>query len=184
MWGAWSALEFGSPAVLVTYLGGAYAGAATGAGPIAITVAVLYSVGALAALYVLRRFRERPVAAWAVVTTLTLGLTMTLLLDWLDARKGYRHVIASLGEAMPESYRCVASDGLGEPQRAMLDYYLDVQTHRLSVFPDHQLRPAAVAGKSRRVEADGHADMDAGMGRCAARRRQGTLPAVPAGLVE
>ena len=135
VWGAWSALEFGSPAALATYLGGAYAGAATGAGPIAITVAVLYSVGALAALYVLRRFRERPVAAWAVVTTLTLGLTMTLLLDWLDARKGYRHVIASLGEAMPESYRCVASDGLGEPQRAMLDYYLDVQTHRLSVFP-------------------------------------------------
>ena len=45
----------------------------------------------------LRRFRERPVAAWALVTTLTLGLTMTLLLDWLDARKGYRHVIASLG---------------------------------------------------------------------------------------
>lgn len=135
VWSAWSALEFGTPAALATYLGGTYTGAATGTGPIAITLAVLYSVGALAMLYVLRRFRERPVAVWAIVTTFALGLTMTLLLDWLDARKGYRQVIASLGEVMPESYRCVASDGLGEPQRAMLDYYLDVQTHRLSVFP-------------------------------------------------
>lgn len=49
VWSAWPALEFGTPAVLVTHLGGAYAGAATGAGPVAMTMAVLCSVGALAA---------------------------------------------------------------------------------------------------------------------------------------
>jgi 4-amino-4-deoxy-L-arabinose transferase-like glycosyltransferase len=134
-WLAWSALEFGVPAALLPRLEAvAYDGGA-GVPPAVVMLAAGYTLAGAAALYALRRVRERPVASWAVVTTLALGLSMTLLLGWLDERKGYHRVFAALRQAMPESYRCIASHGLGEPQRAMLHYYAGIKTHRLAISP-------------------------------------------------
>lgn len=132
---SWSALEFGMPAALLPRLEAAARDGGTGVPPVVIMLAGLYTLAAAAALYALRRMRERSVASWAVVTTLAMGLSMTLLLGWLDERKGYHRAFTALKQAMPESYRYIASYGLGEPQRAMLHYYTGVKTHRLAVSP-------------------------------------------------
>ena len=60
---------------------------------------------------------------------------MTLLLDTIDGQKSYRDTMISLKNALPAAYDCVASEGLGEPQRAMIEYYAGVQTLRRAVQP-------------------------------------------------
>ena len=99
-------------------------------------IAILLSLGGLFALYALRQQRERAVATWAIAATLFSGLIMTLLLDTIDSQKSYRDTMTSLKNALPATYDCVASEGLGEPQRAMIEYYAGVQTLRRAVQPN------------------------------------------------
>ena len=99
-------------------------------------IAILFSLGGLFALYALRQQRERAVATWAIAATLFSGLIMTLLLDTIDSQKSYRDTMTSLKNALPATYDCVASEGLGEPQRAMIEYYAGVQTLRRAVQPN------------------------------------------------
>jgi 4-amino-4-deoxy-L-arabinose transferase-like glycosyltransferase len=59
-------------------------------------------------------------------------LWASLVLPWgayLDALKGYREVARSLGEHLPNT-ACVASSGLGEGERALLDYYIGLRVRR------------------------------------------------------
>ena len=99
-------------------------------------IAILLSLGGLFALYALRQQRERAVATWAIAATLFSGLVMTLLLDTIDGQKSYRDTMISLKNALPAAYDCVVSEGLEEPQRAMIEYYAGVQTLRRAVQPN------------------------------------------------
>jgi hypothetical protein len=63
------------------------------------------------------------------------GLLTTLWLPYLDYGMAYRSVAASIQQALPRAGSCVASTGLGEPQRAMLDYYAELITRRVEVDP-------------------------------------------------
>lgn len=132
-WLAWTATEYGTPAALAAMLAERLPGDAPTTG--AVAVAALYSIGGLAALYGARRSPERPLVAWALTSALLLGLTMTLHLARLDAGKGYRDTFVALKQALPADYRCVAGEGLGEPQRAMLDYYAGLRSHRPGTLP-------------------------------------------------
>ena len=100
------------------------------------TIAILLSVGGLFTLYAMRQRRERALTAWAIAATLFSGLVMTLLLDTIDGQKSYRNTMTSFKNALPAAYDCVTSEGLGEPQRAMIEYYAGVQTLRRAVHPD------------------------------------------------
>lgn len=131
LWFVWVATQYGLPAAFAVALAERQPGYTPATGFGAVAIAVCYSIGGAAALYASRRFSERPLIAWALTTALLLGLTMTILLPWLDTGKAYRGVFTSLKQALPASYRCIAGDGLGEPQRAMLDYYAGIRTHRV-----------------------------------------------------
>lgn len=133
VWIAWSVLAFGVPAALLPAFDPVVRDNAINTTTVAL--ALLYTIGAGAALYAGRRLHERSLLAWAIATTLGLGLSMTLLLDWLDARKSYRELVVSLQQALPNNYRCIISEGLGEPQRAMLDYHAGIRTHRTPALP-------------------------------------------------
>ena len=51
-------------------------------------------------------------------------------IGWLDAGKSYRAMITDMQKSLPARYDCIASQALGEPQRAMLHYYANVVSHR------------------------------------------------------
>lgn len=72
---------------------------------------------------------------WAAGVTLVWAIAMTICLPWIDAGKSYRSMILSMQQALPAKYSCVASRSLGEPQRALLEYYLGVLTRRVEVSP-------------------------------------------------
>ena len=63
------------------------------------------------------------------------GLYSTILLSIEDSGRSYRAMIVDMQKALPPRYDCIASRGLGEPQRALLDYFIGVKTERIEVKP-------------------------------------------------
>jgi 4-amino-4-deoxy-L-arabinose transferase-like glycosyltransferase len=83
-----------------------------------------------------RRSNRRAALNWAAGMTLLWGLYMTIWLPYLDSRRSYRPVAQALAAQRPAS-GCVASRRLGEPQRALFDYFAGLRTVREEVHPDH-----------------------------------------------
>jgi 4-amino-4-deoxy-L-arabinose transferase-like glycosyltransferase len=82
-----------------------------------------------------RRSNRRAVLNWAAGVTLLWGLYSTIWLPYLDSRRSYRTMIesATLHLLTPG---CVASRNLGEPHRALFQYYAGLVTERLETHPD------------------------------------------------
>ena len=74
--------------------------------------------------------------SWAAGTTIAWMLVLTLWMPLLDHVKSYRSVVFSLRDAIPADAGCVASVRLGEPQRAMLHYYIGLLTESAEVEQD------------------------------------------------
>jgi hypothetical protein len=75
---------------------------------------------------------------WVLLITLTWGAIATLWLPALDFGMRYREVFVTLKPALDKPAarnECVASVWLGEPQRALLDYYAGMRTMRLETMP-------------------------------------------------
>jgi len=70
-----------------------------------------------------RRSNRRAVLNWATGMTLVWGLYMTIWLPYLDSRRSYRPVAESLAQQLPAGTSCLASHELGEPQRALIEYF-------------------------------------------------------------
>lgn len=129
-WFYWVAIEFGVPAGLSAHLQELQPGYTPSFNPWVFGLGLAYTVGWLITILRLRRSPERPVIVWAAGMTLIWGLLLTLFVSWLNAGKSYRSMIDSLQQALPAHYDCIGSSRLGEPQRAMLEYYADIITRR------------------------------------------------------
>ncbi len=77
---------------------------------------------------------ERPVIAWTLGLSGVYLFAMTLWLPMQENGMSYRH-LTSIRAALPEPHGLVGSRNVGEPQRAMFDYYADLTTVRLEVSP-------------------------------------------------
>jgi 4-amino-4-deoxy-L-arabinose transferase-like glycosyltransferase len=99
--------------------------------PLIVVLALLFTFTWLVLVFNVKRTPERPVILWAAGVTTVWTLVALLLVNWIDTGKTYRLVVAELSAALPEVRGCVASQGLGEPQRAMLDYFAQITTLRL-----------------------------------------------------
>src|SRR5207302_10238123 len=76
-----------------------------------------------------RRSNRRAMLNWAAGMSLVWGMYMTIWLPYLDSRRSYRSVAESLANHLPAG-TCLAGHNRGEPQRALLEYFLDVITVR------------------------------------------------------
>jgi 4-amino-4-deoxy-L-arabinose transferase-like glycosyltransferase len=94
--------------------------------PFAVGVALALSVGFIVLAAVRRRLPAASLTLWVASLALTWGLANTLWLPWLDAAKSYRPVFEEVARRMPPDARCVVMHGLGESERAMVEYYLGV----------------------------------------------------------
>ena len=89
------------------------------------------------------------------VISLALGVTIfwiifgTLWLPWVDYAKSYRSVFISMGPYIPPVRQCVASKGLGESTRPMLEYYLGILTQRRELYPDAPCDALLIDGKGK-----------------------------------
>jgi len=76
-----------------------------------------------------RRSNRRAVLNWAAGMTLVWGLSATIWLPYVDSRRSYRPVAEALAAHLPAG-ACVAGRNLGEPQRALFEYFAGVVTVR------------------------------------------------------
>ena len=103
---------------------------------IPISLAVFFTLVWFAIIRPARQSQRRSVLNWAAGMALLWGLYSTILLSIEDSGRSYRAMIFELQKALPARYDCIASRGLGEPQRALLDYFIGVKTVRVEVRPN------------------------------------------------
>ena len=73
---------------------------------------------------------RRALVNWGGGITLMWILASTLWLPYVDAGKSYKGMVRELERALPKGSRCISSRGLGDSQRAMLEYYAGIVTQR------------------------------------------------------
>jgi len=83
-----------------------------------------------------RRSNRRALLNWAAGVTLIWGIVTTIWLPYLDSRRSYRWTVEAAAEHLPAE-GCVASRNLGEPQRALFDYFAGIETVREELHPMH-----------------------------------------------
>lgn len=76
------------------------------------------------------RSNRRALVNWASGITMVWMLVMTLGVPIVDQARSYRALAMKMVEAMPGSTRCIARRNLGDSQRALLDYFINMQTVR------------------------------------------------------
>jgi 4-amino-4-deoxy-L-arabinose transferase-like glycosyltransferase len=89
---------------------------------IAVCVTVLWMV----LVWRVGRSIRRSVINWAAGVTLLWLLAVTLWMPWLNSGKSYRLMVTSLKHVLPAKYNCISGRGIGEGQRAMLQYFGDI----------------------------------------------------------
>ncbi len=77
------------------------------------------------------RFNHSYLISWTAGIVLAWGLLMTLWLPWFESGSGYRAMFTSLKEKIPPHCRSILSWGLGESERALLEYYTGVIPKRI-----------------------------------------------------
>jgi 4-amino-4-deoxy-L-arabinose transferase-like glycosyltransferase len=130
-WLYFSAVEWDTPRRLADHMLDMQPAYVPQAHPLIVALAGLFTFAWLVMMFNIKRTPERPVVLWAAGLTTVWTLVALLLVDWIDTGKTYRRMVAELAAALPERYDCILSNGLGEPQRAMLDYFAQVTTVRL-----------------------------------------------------
>ena len=145
IWLSWLVLVAGAPERLESFLVAYQPGFADKVNWIHVGLALIATAIAVAAM--LRRARSSVSALkqWAVGLTLCWTLLATLWVPYFDAGKSYRSMIVSLVSELP-SGGCVESLHLGEPQRAMLEYFAQISTERLETVPDAKCEALLVQG--------------------------------------
>jgi hypothetical protein len=104
------------------------------AGP--VIVALAYTSAFLAVVRASRGSLWRCAFLWAAGITAAWGVAASLFLGLADSHKSYAPLMADLSGHLPPAYRCVASQGLGEPQRALLHYHVGIRTRRIETRTD------------------------------------------------
>lgn len=152
LWLGWAGMQLGMPAVWAARLEKIQPGYVDALRLPALLIALILSAGWLWVMAQMRGTPHRAAWSWAAGSTLVWGLFCLLWLPFVDYGRSYRSVMTELGQHL-DARQCVTSLGLGEPQRAMLDYYAETKTQRLEVLPQSacpqlitQSKPEAPAG--------------------------------------
>src|SRR4051812_7153507 len=130
-WFYWMAIDFGIPSRLWKHMMDMQPGYRAGESAFSVALAAVFTVAWLVLLFNVKRRPERPVITWAAGITLLWALVTLLLVRYIDTGKTYRTVFNQLSHALPAGHGCIYSRSLGEPQRAMLDYFGNILTVRL-----------------------------------------------------
>ncbi|HXU94024.1 MAG TPA: glycosyltransferase family 39 protein [Gallionella sp.] len=128
MWWGWAGLLLDNHAKITLWLKDYQPGFEPSFEALPFWIAVAATVLWLVMVWRVGRSMRRAVTNWAAGITLTWVLAMTLWLPWLDSGKSYRHMVDSLKQSMPQHYRCVGYDYVGDGQRAMLYYFGGIVT--------------------------------------------------------
>ncbi len=95
-----------------------------------LVAAVAVTLAWIVLLLKSERSPQRSVTFWAAGMALFWSLAMFLWLPWIDYGKSYGQVAQALRAQLHEQRGCIASERLGEAQRAAFDYHAGIVTER------------------------------------------------------
>jgi 4-amino-4-deoxy-L-arabinose transferase-like glycosyltransferase len=133
VWLGWFAMLTGAPGTIARNFAKLEPGHVQRFETLAVVVAAVVTLCWLYVLVRTERSALRSVAFWAVGITFLWGLLMTLWLSWIDHGKSYALVARSLQQTVQTKKGCIESMGLGEAQRAALDYHAGIVTRRVEI---------------------------------------------------
>jgi 4-amino-4-deoxy-L-arabinose transferase-like glycosyltransferase len=132
LWVGWYAVLTGVPAGAAQWVQREIPGFTYGFRPISVALAAALTLVWVVVVARSLRNNRRAIVNWAAGITMVWMLVMALGLPLIDQARSYRGMFASMMSSMPSSHLCIASAGLGDPQRALLDYFTGLRTYRLA----------------------------------------------------
>lgn len=129
VWAGWSALHFGWPPGLARSVAKMAPDFPRGSLVGGTLIGALISIALLVMPLFVRRTPARGTTNWAVGITLLWCLAVTLWQPWFAYTKNYQPIAAELKAALAgQPTSCIARRGLGDTQRAALDYFAGIRT--------------------------------------------------------
>lgn len=126
LWIGWIIMISGVPATLAHKLYRMQPDFMPAFSGLSFAVACLYTFLWLLFVFRSARFEHSYLLNWTAGTVLALGLLMSIWLPWFEAGSGYRPLFMSLKSKIPDRCGFVMAKGLGESERALLEYYTGV----------------------------------------------------------
>jgi 4-amino-4-deoxy-L-arabinose transferase-like glycosyltransferase len=130
LWFGWIAMMTGVPAALAQKLHDFQPDYIPALSWPLFCAAVLYTAAWLVLAAKSASSPDRVALTWTLGAVLAWGLIMTLWLPALNSGSSFRADFTDLRNSLPQRYSCVASSGLGESERAMLEYFTGIRTRR------------------------------------------------------
>ena len=152
LWAGWWILLQHWPAGIADALLAARPGYVPDVDPVLASFAIVLTLGALVAFRASCGSLDATVK-WATAVALAWGLLNTLWLPYLDFGNSYRGVVAQLAARLPKDAGCIANRHLGEPQRAMLEYFAGIVTYGADTPKGKSCDLLLVQASHRRVAA-------------------------------
>ena len=128
LWFSWIAMITGKPAAIAAKLHAFQPDYLPQVRYGLLAVAVFYSLAWLFIIVNITHSSENYYVNWTLGIVLAWGLVMTLWLPALNSGSSFGAAFTSLKKSLPVQYSCIARRGLGESERAMLEYYTGVDT--------------------------------------------------------
>ncbi len=133
LWLVWTGVQLQWPAALVVRLHEALPGYEPAFNVAGFSFALMATLGWVALWFRHQRDSRHLCVHMAAGVSFLYLLGMTIFLPMADWNMSYSRQLAPLRDVLPKGDVVVASKGLGEPQRAMLEYYAGLKTARLEL---------------------------------------------------
>ena len=153
LWLGWLAATTGSPAFAAAWLQREVPGYTYTFSFLAFALAALLTLVWLAAVARSLRSNRRALVNWTAGITMVWMLVMTLGVPLVDQARSYRGLSAKVVANLPADFRCVARRGVGDAQRALLDYFANLRTISLDFPAAANCRALLVQAPPLRVPA-------------------------------
>lgn len=130
LWWGWAGLLLNNNAKITHWLKDYQPGFEPDFHAVPFWIAAITTVLWIVLVWRVGRSVRRSLINWAASVTLLWILLMTIWLPWLDTGKSYRHMVDDLKENLPKTYKCIAGVRIGDSQRAMLQYFGNLNPKR------------------------------------------------------
>jgi 4-amino-4-deoxy-L-arabinose transferase-like glycosyltransferase len=130
LWVGWYAVLTGTPEGAAQWVRKEIPGFSYGFHPVSVALAAALSLVWVVVVARSLRNNRRAIVNWAAGITMVWMLAMALGLPLIDQARSYRGMFASMQAALPAGHNCIAASGMGDPQRALLDYFTGLRTIR------------------------------------------------------
>jgi 4-amino-4-deoxy-L-arabinose transferase-like glycosyltransferase len=151
IWIGWAAAITGRPEFAAAWLQKEIPGFTYRFNFVAFAFAALLTLVWLVVVARSLRSTRRAVVNWAAGITMVWMLMMTIGVPLVDQARSYRAVSARIVAALPPDFGCVARRGVGDAQRALLDYFVNLRTMREELPAAERCRALLVQATPLRI---------------------------------